>query len=350
LYDLKITFNDYLKYRQFYAFRDLFFYQIFVARPTLTSSDAEQLKALQKKFDDLPGQPVERRELQQYLQNIIMVREAKKEFGIEASSTEMEVEISNQIGPVTTFNSFDVSATATAGTIYSALDTLEAATVRAVTPLPDLTRGPTPTPYPTLVPVLSPAATATTRQNNFFDTLQQATGLTRDDYRRLEAEPTIVMRKLDQKLRERAPKVGEPVKQWRFSQIVAQDEASAQSIARELQAVSGSEQQTLFVKLAREKSVDRYSALHNGDTGWQVEVMIDPEILNQIKGLKPGQFGAPVRTNVGWVLVLLTDYEEKRPLDEIQYDYLTGLTYGRSIYFDDWMRAKIQAASVKFFI
>ncbi|MEI7553687.1 peptidylprolyl isomerase [Candidatus Chlorohelix sp.] len=345
-----ITFDEYLRYRRFYAFRDLFFYQTFVVNPKPTAVDIEQLRLLQKQLDDLPYQPVDKRKLQQYLQGIILVTEAKKDYGITVSADEIDLEIGNQIGPAQTFSQADLEATATAGTVYTAVASIELATIAAVTLPPGVTALPTPTVPPTPTPIMSPAATAVTRQQTFFEALKQVTGLTRDDYRRYEAEPSVVSRKLDQKLRAQLPKIGDNVPQWHFSQIVFNDEATAQATMKDLQAIPVANLPEAFAKAAQEKSQDMLTAYRKGDAGWVVEQMVETDLFNLLKGLKVGQFAAPIQNGGSWVLVTLTGYEPNRPLDASQWEYLAGLSYGRSVAFDNWMHAKIQAANVKFFL
>jgi hypothetical protein len=298
----------------------------------------------------LPYQPVDKRKLQQYLQDIILITEAKNEFGITATADEIDLEIGNQIGPVQTFSQTDLEATATAGPVYTAAAAIELATIAVVTLPPGVTALPTPTMLPTPNPIMSPAATAAARQQTFFDALKQVTGLTRDDYRKYEAEPSVVSRKLDQKLRAQLPKIGDPVPQWRFSQIVFKDEATAQAIMKDLQAIPIANLPEAFAKAAQDKSQDMLTAYRKGDAGWVVEQMVETDLFNFLKGLKVGQFAAPIQNGGSWILVTLTGYEPNRPLDASQWEYLAGLSYGRSVAFDNWMRAKIQAANVKFFL
>jgi parvulin-like peptidyl-prolyl isomerase len=349
--DVKVTIGDYLRYRQFYALRDLLFYQFFVARPTPTQQDNDQLGLLQKQLDSLPTQAVDKTKLREYLQGIILVREAKTEFGITATPEETDQEIANQIGPVQGYSQYAKDATATAGVVYTAAVSIELATNSVVTPLPSsVTPAPTPSLAPTPLPIPSPAATAAARQQFFFDTLKQALNQTKEDYRRFEAEPTVVSRKVDQKLREQLPKIGDAYPQLRFSQILLKQEADAQAIYKDLLGTTAADLPAKFFKLAREKSLDPLTGARGGDVGWVINPMLSTDVLNVLKNLALGQVSTPIQTSFGWLVVLVSGKDEKRPLDAIQYEYLAGLSFGRSILYDDWLRSKIQAAQVKFFV
>jgi len=349
--DIKVTFGDYLKYRQFYAFRDLLFYQFFVAKPNLTQQDNDQLSLLQKQLDALPTQAVDKSKLQQYLQGIILVREAKNDFGIAATPEETDQEIANQLGPIQGYSQYAKDATATAGVVYTAAVSIELATIAVVTPLPvSVTPAPTPTLASTPLPIPSPAATAAARQQFFFDTMKQAIGLTKDDYRRYEAEPTVISRKLDQKLREQLPKIGDPYPQLHFSQILLKQEADAQAVYKDLLGTAVADLPDKFVKVARDKSLDPLTGARGGDVGWVINPMLSVDLLNVLKNLALGQVSTPIQTSYGWLVVLVSGRDDKRPLDAIEYEYLAGLSYGRSILYDDWLRNKIQAAQVKFFV
>jgi hypothetical protein len=262
----------------------------------------------------------------------------------------MDLEIANQIGPIQGYSPYALSATATAGVVYTAASAIELSTLGAITPPPSVTIPPTPTAAPTLTPIPSPAATGTARQQSFFDTLKQATGLTRDDYRRIEAEPTVVARKLDQKLRESLPKIGDPYPQLRYSLLAFKDEPSAQAAIKELQALKQADLPAGFIKMAREESLEKFTGVRNGDAGWVVEPMLDPDLFKALNGLAIGQISPAIQRADGWIVVMLTGKDDKRPLDAIEYEYLAGLSYGRSVFFDGWMQAKITAANVTFFV
>lgn len=94
--------------------------------------------------------------------------------------------------------------------------------------------------------------------------------------------------------------------EYRVSHILVASEDEAKAVIKQLRGG------TPFAALARQKSMNKRSALHGGDIGWRSQGNLPPELFNILTDLKKGGItGAPVKSQDGWHIIRLAD---SRPL------------------------------------
>lgn len=105
---------------------------------------------------------------------------------------------------------------------------------------------------------------------------------------------------------------GAPLRQYRAQHILIKADSenaavSAESTIRKIydQARNGTD----FAGLARRYSQDA-SAGNGGDLGWFADGVMVPAFEEAVHALKPGQVGAPVRTQFGWHIIKLNEVRE----------------------------------------
>lgn len=69
-----------------------------------------------------------------------------------------------------------------------------------------------------------------------------------------------------------------------------------------------------FAKVATAKSEDPATAPRGGEVGWLSEGQIHPSIRAAAMGLKKGEISAPIRLDIGWLLIRVTDDKPARTL------------------------------------
>jgi peptidyl-prolyl cis-trans isomerase C len=81
-----------------------------------------------------------------------------------------------------------------------------------------------------------------------------------------------------------------------------------------------------FAELAAEHSVGP-SGPNGGALGWFTAGMMVPEFENAVMALEVNEVSAPVETQFGWHVVLLTDTREQEPpaLDDVRAELLEGM-------------------------
>lgn len=105
---------------------------------------------------------------------------------------------------------------------------------------------------------------------------------------------------------------GAPLRQYRAQHILIKADSEnaavgAESTIRKIygEARSGTD----FSSLARQYSQDA-SAGNGGDLGWFADGVMVPAFEEAVHALKPGQVGAPVRTQFGWHIIKLNEVRE----------------------------------------
>lgn len=105
---------------------------------------------------------------------------------------------------------------------------------------------------------------------------------------------------------------GEPMRQYRAQHILIKADSEnaavgAESTIRKIygEARSGTD----FSSLARQYSQDA-SAGNGGDLGWFADGVMVPAFEEAVHALKPGQVGAPVRTQFGWHIIKLNEVRD----------------------------------------
>ncbi|ENS7673347.1 TPA: peptidylprolyl isomerase, partial [Neisseria gonorrhoeae] len=105
---------------------------------------------------------------------------------------------------------------------------------------------------------------------------------------------------------------GAPLRQYRAQHILIKADSEnaavgAESTIRKIydQARNGTD----FAGLARRYSQDA-SAGNGGDLGWFADGVMVPAFEEAVHALKPGQVGAPVRTQFGWHIIKLNEVRD----------------------------------------
>ncbi len=103
----------------------------------------------------------------------------------------------------------------------------------------------------------------------------------------------------------------ENYKEKRASHILVEKEDLAKEISAQLDLALPDKVDDLFVDLAKRYSKDETSAERGGDLGWFGEGAFVPEFEKTLNSLKEYEFSAPVRTEFGWHIILLTGKRTK---------------------------------------
>ncbi len=99
-----------------------------------------------------------------------------------------------------------------------------------------------------------------------------------------------------------------PVEELRASHILVKTEDEAKDIIKQLQGGAD------FAKLAKTKSTDPGSGAQGGDLGFFADGDMVPEFYAAAAKLKKGEYTtAPVKSQYGWHVILLTDRRTKEP-------------------------------------
>jgi parvulin-like peptidyl-prolyl isomerase len=221
-----------------------------------------------------------------------------------------------------------------------------------VTPTPEATQEPIPTPLPTVTPDLSATPTATSTplptatpytlegyQAQFDEVLQGIleTGLSEKQYDLL-FETNLFRSKLLEEVTANTPKEEEQI--W-ARHILVSDEEKAKSVVDRLN--NGED----FSALAIELSDDTGSGASGGDLGWFGKGRMVPEFETAAYALEVGQISEPVESNFGWHIIQLlgrttvsltaSQYEQAR--QTAFSEFLNGLRDEAEIvtYDDLWL-------------
>lgn len=96
-----------------------------------------------------------------------------------------------------------------------------------------------------------------------------------------------------------------------------------------------------FEELAIEYSDDAGSATNGGDLGWFGREQMVPEFEEAAFALEEGEISEPVRSDFGYHIIQVIERDENRPKDEMT------LEQERQMFFDDWLRQRVQEANVE---
>lgn len=131
-----------------------------------------------------------------------------------------------------------------------------------------------------------------------------------DDFKKL----TLISLLLEKEIEEKAKVTDSDVKSYyeahkaeltvdgqiKASHILVKTEDEAKSILEQLK--KGGD----FAKLAKEKSIDKASAVKGGDLGFFTRGQMVPEFENAVVKLKEGEIGGPVKTQFGYHIIKVT--------------------------------------------
>jgi len=192
-------------------------------------------------------------------------------------------------------------------------------------------------------------ATITTNEKGFVDSFKKATGLSEEDYKKLELRPQLIKKQVSQRLLDQLPKLGSPYAQIRASHILLKEEAAAKDIAAQLKALPADQLESKFIQLARDKSEDKSAAAHNGDLGWFIEGMLVDPFYQAAQKLDKGQVSDPVKTDFGYHVIWVTDKSNDRPLDAVEYNQLvTTDQSGDYVAYTKWVKKLVEAAKPRY--
>ena len=98
-------------------------------------------------------------------------------------------------------------------------------------------------------------------------------------------------------------------KQYKAKHILVKEEKEAKEIAEQL-ASSDTEK---FAAIAKEKSLDKGSAVKGGDLGWFNPATMVPTFAQAVKEATKGKVTAPVKSQFGWHIILVEDSKDITP-------------------------------------
>jgi peptidyl-prolyl cis-trans isomerase C len=116
----------------------------------------------------------------------------------------------------------------------------------------------------------------------------------------------------------------DPVEEFNASHILVESEEEAQALIDAL--AEGAD----FAELAAENSIGP-SGPNGGQLGWFTAGMMVPEFETAVFDLEAGEVSAPVQTQFGWHVILLTDTRDQAPpaLEEVRAELIEGLRRAR---------------------
>ena len=99
-----------------------------------------------------------------------------------------------------------------------------------------------------------------------------------------------------------------PQDEVKAAHILVKTEAEANAIIAQLK--KGAD----FAKLAKDKSIDKGSAVNGGDLGFFTKEMMVPEFAEAAFNMKPGQYSdKPVKSQFGWHVIEVEDRRQQTP-------------------------------------
>jgi foldase protein PrsA len=159
-------------------------------------------------------------------------------------------------------------------------------------------------------------------EDAFYKAMREQLGMSPDDVR-ADAEERILLEKIavrpilitDEEVEayiQEHPELLEPKVKLTFSWIVTEERDEAEAVLDRLKSGESFEEQ------ARLYSVDDYTAEYGGLYG-TVEAgdpFLEPEIVERVASLAPGEIGGPVETAEGWAVIRLEEREVAERPDE----------------------------------
>ncbi|NWJ45767.1 MAG: peptidylprolyl isomerase [Chloroflexi bacterium] len=395
-----VTTGDYYKFRKLTLFKRIAQYQQFMASLAGDQQQQfqQQIQSFSAEIDDTPSYPVDQQTLSDYISILVLDKAARDQYGINPSDDDVKKAMDSQFGTelrlsTPTPSSFGAVATPTLAALGTAIAAQNTATANVITPLPTATpsvsASPSPTPTtiaPTNTAVASgtpsasgtavpsgtpatatPAPTNTAlpadkaqqtlgaSQNSFFDSVKKVTGLSMDEYKKLEIRPRLLKDLVSDKLLAAQPKLGDPVLQLHARAISVKEKVEAEDLLKQLKAVSGADRAALFTKLAREKSIDTVAAPKNGDLGWFMKYQLSSSATEDtawdaLLKLQPGDLTDPLQVSEGWQILILVERNDTRAIDEREYQSLFDTDQnGDYRVYARWLQQKIDDAKPKYF-
>lgn len=175
-------------------------------------------------------------------------------------------------------------------------------------------------------------STAVAGYDQFQKSVFAIAHLSRADYERLIARPTLARQKVTEAL---SAKVGQTAEQVHAAHILVATHDLAQQISQQ-----ASQPGADFAQLARQQSTDKATAVNGGDLGWFArEEMVAPFADVAFK-LQPGQVSQPFQTQFGWHVVKVFEHAQDRPLTDTQIEKI------KQARVDGWLKEQKAATHI----
>jgi peptidyl-prolyl cis-trans isomerase C len=165
-------------------------------------------------------------------------------------------------------------------------------------------------------------------ERNYLD----PSGISRGDYERLIARPSLARDRIRQQLVGQLPARAEQI---HAAHILVLTREAADAIVARLATED-------FADVARDASIDGTTAGTGGDLGWFPRQAVDPAFADAAFALAPDSVSAPVPTKFGWHVIKVFEKDPDRPVS------LPTLQQLRGTVFTTWLdsaraNAEIQA-------
>lgn len=135
-------------------------------------------------------------------------------------------------------------------------------------------------------------------------------------------------------------------KQVQLAQIYVAAQAGGKDAAarRRIDAIEQKVRQGDFAPVARAESDEKESAAKGGEVGWVQEANLQPEIRQQVSGLKKSETSKPIQLEDGWYIVKVLDVKEARTaaLDEVREQLKRAMRVERTRQNREAYLAKLQ--------
>ncbi len=168
---------------------------------------------------------------------------------------------------------------------------------------------PTVAPTPNAEQALS---TAEASFKQYRDVVFDRSHMSRSDYERLIARPSLARELINGQLESQVPQSGEQV---RASHILVATQDLALSLRTQL-----NDSNVSFEQLAIANSTDTSTAPNGGDLGWFTRGTMVAPFEEAAFSVPPGQISEPVQTEFGWHIIKVYEHVDDRAFTDAQYD------------------------------
>lgn len=168
---------------------------------------------------------------------------------------------------------------------------------------------------PTVAPTPDAAQALSTAEAGFDqyrDVVFDRAHMSRSDYERLIARPTLARELINAQLESSVPQSGEQVL---ASHILVDTQDLADSLRAQLNDPNVS-----FEQLAIGNSTDTSTAPNGGDLGWFTRGTMVAPFDEAAFSLPPGQISEPVQSEFGWHIIKVYEHVDDRAFTDAQYD------------------------------
>jgi parvulin-like peptidyl-prolyl isomerase len=167
-------------------------------------------------------------------------------------------------------------------------------------------------------------------RDNYFGQVGVAAQMTQDDVLKTFAEQALQI-KVFQAVTADVPT---QVEQVRVRHLLVSDEAKAQELLPQIK------DEASFIEIAKANSIDPLTAIEGGDLGWQPRGTYIPEVDTAIWNAIPGQLLGPLKTQAGYVLILVLG----REVHDLN---ASNLARARNTHYQEWVKQARVAADVQ---